>query len=218
MELTYYGLSCFRIKSGSACLVTDPFNIRGLGISIPNLEADMVLYTGDPEKLGDCSSKLKTSEARAQSGQSYFEVAEPGEYEVGGIFVRVYSDSSVSVITSENVNVCYLGMISGHAPSIDEIEDVGNIDYLIVPVGNGVSFIDWKNLDKVIKDIDPAVVIPSCYKLDGLKGDFSDLKKAEEFLNEFGFGAVEPEKKLSLVPVSRNEDYQMKAVVLEKRG
>lgn len=220
MELTYFGLSCFRIKTRDAVLVTDPFDPKSVGISMPSMDADIVLFTGSRKKT-DCSrslSKINLSENRELAGKKLMEINEPGEYEVGGIFVRAYRNPGFYVISSDSVNVCYMGMMGGSAAGADFSGlGLGNIDYLIVPVGDAGIFIDWKKMDKLIKDIDPAIVVPSCYRMEGMKDDYLELKKVEDYLSEFGSAAGEPEKKLKLHSISREEDRKCKIVVLEKR-
>jgi len=216
MELTYFGLSCFRIKTKNAVLVTDPFDPKETGISMPVLEADLVVLTQPRSKAGKGLSKIKLSEYRHGQGRSLMEIYEPGEYEVGGIFVRTYASPRLHVISFDSVNVCYMGLMGGAVAGAD-LSGLGNIDYLIVPVGDAGVFIDWKKMDKLIKDIDPAVIIPSCYRLDGMRGDYAELKKVDEFLSELGSVSKEAEKKLKLYSIPRGDDEQNKVVVLEKR-
>lgn len=217
MELTYFGLSCFRIKTRDAVLVTDPYDPKITGISMPSMEADIVLFTKPRSKSDKSLSRIKLSENRESSGKSLIEICEPGEYEAGGIFVRAYNNPHLSVISFDSVNVCYMGLMGGSVAGAD-FSGLGNIDYLIVPVGDAGVFIDWKKMDKLVKDIDPAVVVPSCYHLAGMKGDYAELKKVDDFLSEFGSTPGEAEKKLKLHPVSRGEDEKNKIVVLEKRN
>lgn len=217
MELTYFGLSCFRIKTKETVLVTDPFDPKVIGISMPSLETDIVLFSRCRSKSDKSLSKIKLSDNRASSGKSLIEICEPGEYEAGGIFVRAYSNPHLYVISFDSVNVCYMGLMGGSVAGTD-FSGLGNIDYLIVPVGDAGVFIDWKKMDKLVKDIDPAVVIPSCYRIDGMKDDYGGLKKVGKFLSEFGSTPGEAEKKLKLHPVSRGEDEKNKIIVLEKKN
>lgn len=214
MELTYYGLSCFKLKTKSVTVVTDPFNPKDVGVSLSPKEADVVLYTAEPTK--DAASKIKITESREAAGKEVLSVTEPGEYEVGGVFVRAHGSPNYHVITAAGISVCYLGLFNGPWKEEDFV-DLGNIDYLIVPVGDASLFIDWKQLEKVINEIDPSIVIPSCYKLDGMKGDYAGLKTLKECLSEFGSGDTSPEKKIKLQSYTKGEDDQYKIKVLENK-
>lgn len=214
MVLKYYGLSCFSIKKDEAVLVTDPFDPREVGLSYPGLSADVVVYTKrdvtDKER-----AKVNASEGRNERGGQIVEIVEPGEYEVGDIFVRMIHNTGVVIISVDDVNICYLGL-SREIDKGAKFDDLGTIHYLIVPIGNGDEFMDWKKVDSMIKEIDPGVVIPSCYKMEGMKGEYAGLKTVAEFGKEMGLGEIQTEKKLKLSPVGVGEDAQYKVVQLEQ--
>jgi L-ascorbate metabolism protein UlaG (beta-lactamase superfamily) len=212
MDIQYYGLSCFRLKTKNTTLVTDPFSVRTVGVSYPTLEADCVVYTSD----GD-SSKVKLSEARVDGGLDLIEIGEAGEYEVGGIFIRSMENPIFHIISTKDVSICYLGFLKGKIKR-ESFEGVGDIDYLIAPVGDGEDFVDWKTLDKLINDIDPAVFIPSCYKMDGMKDKYKDLKDLDDFLKELGVSKPHRESKLKLKHYPDTEDKQLSTIILEPKG
>lgn len=97
-------------------------------------------------------------------------------------------------------------------------EDTGDIDYLILPVGDGKDFVDWKDLEKIISEIDPVVLIPSCYFVSGMKDRWKELKKIEEFLKGFGISNPETESKLKLKHFIETENKQLSTVILEPRN
>lgn len=214
MVLTYNGLSCFKLKTKSATLITDPFDPKDVGISLSPQEADIVVFSQFGEVSEKVQKKIKPSESRSESGNDILMINEPGEYEAGKIFVRSYGDPVFHVISVAGINICYLGLLNS-SESEGAFDDLGTIDYLIVPVGDGDKFVDWKNLGKLIEQIDPAVVIPSCYKVSGMSKDYSAIKGLKEFLSEFGSGSEqEPEKKLKLEHISRGDEDKYEIVVL----
>ena len=75
MELTYYGHSCFKVKTKDLVLVIDPFDPNKLGIKLPKLEADVLLLTHDHF---DHSYKAGVSGYRLL-------IDGPGEYELSGV-------------------------------------------------------------------------------------------------------------------------------------
>jgi L-ascorbate metabolism protein UlaG (beta-lactamase superfamily) len=212
MDLQYYGLSCFRIKTKRSTLVTDPFGVREVGISYPLFEADCVVYTGK----GD-SSKVKADDERVSKDLDLIEINEAGEYEVGGIFIKSFENPVFHIISMGEVSICYLGLLKGEIKR-ESFEGVGDIDYLIGPVGDGEEFVEWKTLDKLINEVDPAVFIPSCYKMDGMKGKYQNLKDLEDFLKELGISKPHRESKLKLKHYPESEDKQLSTIILEPKG
>lgn len=211
MELQYFGLSCFRFHSKGVSIVTDPYNTKDVGISYPILEADAVIYTDKGDE-----KKVKPSDERRNKSLDLVEIRGAGEYEVGGIFITSFDSVPFFVISTRDINVCYLGMLKGEI-SRDLFENIGDIDYLIVPVGDGKDFVDWKDLEKVVSEVDPCVLIPSCYYIDGMKNHWKDLKKADEFTREFGFSNPEKEMKLKLKHFVDADSKQLNTILLEPK-
>ncbi|MBN1618550.1 MBL fold metallo-hydrolase [Candidatus Dojkabacteria bacterium] len=208
-------MSCFKIKNGNSTIVTDPYDSDEVGLSINGLDSDSILLSKDLSLYSKTAlDNILPSESRAESKQDIVNIFEPGEYEVAGFFVRYY-DLGYSVISVDDVNICYLGLSDKLASAYD-FSDLPRIDYLIVPVGNNAMFPDFDNVESLIKDADAAVVIPSCYRLDGMKGNFADLKSVDEFLSEMGESGVKREKKLELMPQSLGEEQKYKIVVMEQ--
>ena len=76
MQLSWYGLSCFRLRDrGQATIVADPY--RGLGLPSLKLRADVVTTSHDAP--GHNSVKAVSGYSHVLSG--------PGEYEIGGVFI-----------------------------------------------------------------------------------------------------------------------------------
>lgn len=215
MNIKYFGLSCFTIKRGDATLVTDPFDPREVGLSYSQQEADIVVYTKSVTEISDKErDKVSLSSLRKKKAKPLVEVIEPGEYEVGGIFVRKYSPNGLVIINLDNVTICYLGLSKEIEKEV-KFDDMGSVDYLIVPVGNGGDFMEPKKVDALIKEIDPGVVIPSCYMVEGMKDVYSGIGSLGDFLKEAGVSSVVKEKKLRLQPSPVSEDSQYKIVELE---
>ena len=82
----------------------------------------------------------------------------------------------------DGFKVCHLGDL-GHKLTDEMIETLGDVDVLMVPVGGGTT-IDHKKAHEVVEQVDPRVVIPMHYKIDGLKRD--DMTGIAEFLKEVG--------------------------------
>ncbi len=78
MEITWYGLSCFRLTERNlATVVTDPFDSQVAGYEPLKLRADIV--TVSHEAAGH-------SHTAAVKGYSHL-INTPGEFEIGGVFI-----------------------------------------------------------------------------------------------------------------------------------
>jgi len=188
------GLSCFRIRGSQAVIITDPFP-PGNGYTLGKQTADIV--TVSHQHLSHSYVDGVTGEHRLVKG--------PGEYEISGVLIlgiAAYHDSvkgqsrgknTIYLMEVDGINVCHLGDI-GHVLSDGQIEEIGNVDILLVPVG-GVNTINAAMAAEVIRKLEPKVVIPMHYKTE--KTD-RDLEPVENFLKEMGQGQIEPRPKLTI--------------------
>jgi L-ascorbate metabolism protein UlaG (beta-lactamase superfamily) len=90
-----------------------------------------------------------------------------------------------------------------------ELEELGEIDILILPVG-GNTVMSASAASKAVNEIEPKIVIPSHYKMPGLIIDVDDLNK---FIKEMG-GKKEEMEKLTIKKKDLPEE-GTKVVVLE---
>lgn len=112
----------------------------------------------------------------------------------------------------EDIDVLHCGDL-GHALSDSDIEKIGNVDILLVPVG-GFFTIDAAEAVEVVKAVDPHIVIPMHYGGDHMnKEPYTKLAPLSNFIKKIGASPEEPVAKLSL----KKEDLQdeMKVVVLQ---
>ena len=138
-------------------------------------------------------------------GGDYHVVNGPGEYEISGVLiigVATYHDTQRGQIRGKNtayvmeidgISVCHLGDL-GHVPSTEQLEEMGDVDVLLLPVGGGSS-ISAVIAAEVMRQLDPNVVIPMHYKTPGIS---RDLDSVDVFLKEMGRGQVEPRPKLNV--------------------
>jgi L-ascorbate metabolism protein UlaG (beta-lactamase superfamily) len=194
VDITWLGLSCFRIRGSQAIIVTDPFP-PGLGYNLGKLTADIVTVS-HPHPSHSYDQGIN-GEHRLVKG--------PGEYEISGVLIlgiSTYHDSvkgqsrgknTIYLMEIDGVNVLHLGDL-GHALGDDQAEEIGNVDILLLPVG-GVSTINAAMGAEVIRKLEPKVVVPMHYKTP--KSD-RDLEPVENFLKEMGQAQVEPRPKLTV--------------------
>lgn len=194
MDITWLGLSCFRIRGSQAVIVTDPFP-PGLGYTLGKQTADIV--TVSHQHPSHSYDQGISGEHRLLTG--------PGEYEISGVLIlgiAAYHDAVkgqsrgkniVYLMEIDGVAVCHLGDI-GHVLSDEQVEEMGNVDILMLPVG-GVSTINAAMAAEIIRKLEPKVVLPMHYKTP--KTD-RELEPVENFLKEMGLGQVESRPKFSV--------------------
>lgn len=212
MDITWYGQSCFRLKDRNISVVTDPYG-KVSGLKLPRLAADIVTVSHGHQDHNN---------VEAVRGQP-FVIDSPGEYEVGGLFVTgigMWHDAqsgaergrnTIFIYHFDDATVCHLGDL-GHVPTQTQVEEMGDVDVLLVPVG-GKFTIDARQAVEVISLIEPSVVIPMHYALPGME---TPLEGVDAFLKEMG--VREPERLDSYSVTGKRLPEETQVVVLESRS
>ena len=201
MDLTWYGLSCFRITERKyATVVTDPFGAK-IGLPPLKLKADIVTVSHKSEGHG------KTA---VVSGYSHTIVG-TGEYEIGGVFVTATS----TIAENGAKNVIYLfdydGLTVAHVgdmatvPSRAQIEALEQVNVLLVPVGGGNS-LNAAQAAELVSMLEPNIVVPMHYKTDGLK---LELEPIDRFLKEMGVTDPREETQLKIRSSKLSEETEI---------
>ncbi len=196
MEITWYGLSCFRLtERGLASVVTDPFDHRVTGYEPLKLKADIVTISHDAP--GHNNAAAVKGKSRTITG--------PGEYEIGGVFITgVQTNGHAMRAPDEPRNTLYVfdydGLTIAHlgdlrrVPSQTEVEALGNVHVALVPVGGGGGLSAAKAVE-VISLLEPGIVIPMHYNIPGSGLKLSPLSK---FLKEMGVAGGDPQPSLKI--------------------
>lgn len=206
MHIHYFGLSSFKFITKEATVITDPFD-KESGLTPPRGAADIVMLSEKQNELYSATSGI--------SGTSFL-INDPGEYDVKGVTVAgiPLEQESGSYITaylieSEDIKILDLGHIKKFSMKEGELEELGHIDILIIPVG-GESVLDAAQASKITNEIEPKIVIPSHYQTPGLK---LKAEGVEKFIKELGGKAETMEKLLIKKKELINE--QLRIVTLE---
>jgi L-ascorbate metabolism protein UlaG (beta-lactamase superfamily) len=202
MELTWYGLSCFRMSErGQAAVVTDPYNGR-LGLPPLKLRAEVV--TVSHNAAGHNHVEAVAGCRHALTG--------PGEYEIGGVFITGIATGQEARTTR---NVLYLfdfnGLTVAHlgdmdkVPSQTQIEALEQVNILLVPVGGGNS-LNAAQAAELVSMLEPNIVVPMHYQIEGLT---LALDGVERFLKEMGVTESSPQTSLKVTTSSLPEETQV---------
>ena len=209
MEIKFYGQACFSISGDGATVVTDPYK-EEIGLKLPSLSADAVTVTHN--------SAAHNNPSAIEGDPKHFDW--PGEYETKGVhFKLIHSfhnqkddakqlENNIVVIHWGGVRLCHLGA-QGTKLTPEQLEQVGDVDILFVPVG-GKECLDPKKAKEIVEQIEPRVIIPMCY---GTEGNNLGLGTLEAFLTVMGSKIEEP---LDSFKVKRSElpDDNSRVVVL----
>jgi len=198
MHIIWHGQSFFQIqtslnKGEQTTLAIDPFD-ESIGLKAPSITADILLITHDH---ADHNNK------KAVKGTPFL-IDGPGEYEVKEVFIKgipSFHDeeegkkrglNTIYTLELEEMKLCHLGDFGQKELTEDQLEQIGDIDILMIPVG-GEFTIDAKGAAHVISQIEPKIVIPMHYALPKLK---AKLDEVDKFLKEIGQKSAIPQEKL----------------------
>ncbi len=216
MDIYFLGHSSFKIKGRSATVITDPFDPVMVGLKYPKNEADIVTVSHDHNDHNRTDLIANTKMI----------ITGAGEYEIMGVSIvgiEVDHDATggtdrgknvIYVIEIDGVRIAHLGDL-GHKPSDKVVEQMGDIDVLLIPIG-GVYTIGLKDAVDIAKEFESPYIVPMHYKMEGMNEEtFGKLSTVDEFLKESGY-EVERSDKLIIKKDLINYE-QRKVVVLEKR-
>ena len=186
MVITWYGLSCFKISSGDLTLVTDPFS-KAVGLVPPRMQTDLVVISNIQNSAYNNQDSLR--------GEETFVVDGPGEFDIKGLYIHGISASgeakgklngfdytTIYAIDFEGIALGFLGSLKQKDLTERQLDDLGEVDILFVPVGGEV-VCDAEEAVRIVNQIEPRVVIPMHYAQKGLK---LPLDKIDLFLKEIG--------------------------------
>jgi L-ascorbate metabolism protein UlaG (beta-lactamase superfamily) len=211
MDITWYGLSCFRIREGGVTIICDPYD-RSVGLTLAKARADIVTVSHD--RAGHNAIDRITGDPKILTG--------PGEYEVKNVFITgltTYHRRDGGQTPERNVafffefgglTVGHMGDI-GEVPAQSEIEElnIGEVDVLMVPVGGGDT-LDPARAVELVGLLEPRLVIPMHYNHPGLSDDLATkLEGVDKFLKEFGAATIEPVDTLKVTKSTLPEETQV---------
>lgn len=201
MTLTWLGHSCFRLEGKDTSLLIDPFS-KEIGLRAPRIKDQIVLVTHEHYDHSNIEGAGPSPTFGTKVGLDKPEtliIRSPGEYEVRGIYIHGISsfhDNALGVergpntiywIKFDDINICHLGDLGQEKLDGKQLDLLGDVDILLIPVG-GKYTIGAKEAVQIVSQIEPKIIIPMHYKIPDLK---IDIETADKFLKEIG---LMPEK------------------------
>ncbi len=220
MEITWYGLSCFRmVERGAAAVVTDPYDNRQDGEEPIKMAADIVTVSQESPEY---------TSLEGIKGTPYI-IASPGEYEIGGVFITGIqtggqkgpepkgetgpAPNTLYVFDFDSFTVAHLGGLD-RVLTQAEVEAIGTVNVALVPIGQ-VSPGAGRGLSparaaEVISLLEPNIVVP-------MYASHLSLDALSKFLKEMGLSEVEKQPSLKVAAASLPEETRV--IVLDhQRG
>ncbi len=188
-DIEYKGGNTVVITSKKATIVTDP-RLSLLGLKDIAIKDSVELSTEARFTIDNPDARL--------------EVEGPGEYGVADFDIRgiaaqrhIDSDKTELLATIYRIEIgdVRLGLLGNIDPNLsdNQLEELGVIDILVLPVGGGGYTLDAVGATSLVRKIDPKVVIPVHYADDNLKYEVPQ-DKLDLFLTELSAPVEETTK------------------------
>lgn len=199
VDIWWHGQACFRVKGKNVSVVFDPYDPTFTGLGKLKLEADIVC-------VSHSHKDHNFVEAVTSASGKPFVISGPGEYEKSGVNIvgvaSFHDDSqgkergknTIYNMAIDGVNIVHLGDFGQKKLTQDQVEQLSNCDVLLIPVGS-VYTISGKEAGDIIAQIEPKIIVPMHYKIDGIKFDLDGVKT---FLSAMGKEGLAPQPKLSV--------------------
>lgn len=187
MEIVRLGHASFRIKGKKASVVTDPFDPQMLGIKFPKVDATIITISHNHNDHNFKEGVLGNPTI----------IEGPGEYEIADVFIHGVTTNhdskngqergknTIYNILIDNLHIGHLGDL-GHILSDTQMDQLGDVDILLIPVG-GFYTLNAEQASELVAKIEPRIVIPMHYKEERInQGTFGSLTTVDEFFKEMG--------------------------------
>ena len=207
MEVQFYGANCVRITTKKAAITIDDTE------NVAAKNGDILLFTAAGEHKPKADAKIS--------------IHQPGEYEVSdtsiqGIAARSHMDepgtksATMFKVIGDDIRLVAVGHVY---PEIndEQLEALGTVDVLLIPVGGHGYTLDAVGALKLIKKIEPKLIIPTHYADKAVKYEVPQADLVEA-LKELSMEPKEtlPKLKLKASDLFGGESNQL--IVLERQS
>jgi L-ascorbate metabolism protein UlaG (beta-lactamase superfamily) len=206
MDIQFHGANCVILSTKQARIVVDD-NLADLGGKSVAKAGDIALFTN---AHGEPAQPVKIT------------IDQPGEYEVSevsiyGIAARAHMDeegqknATMYKLIADDLRI----LVTGHVyPELSDaqLEAIGMVDIMFVPVGGNGYTLDAIGALKLIKKVEPKLIIPTHYDAEGLNFPVPQQTLADALKGL----AMEPKEmvaKLKMKPADLSDATQL--IVLE---
>ena len=182
MKIVWHGHACFTLESRDGTVVFDPYEPGYVpGLRMPELSADMVLCSHKHRDHGCTQAVKQTKRLTALKISSIpcfhdeLEGAKRGE-------------NLIYIVDAEDRRIVHMGDL-GHMLSDEQIEALGCVDVLMIPIG-GFYTIDAETAFALAEKIGAKITIPMHYRGEGFGydvigclEDYTELAQSVEYFD-----------------------------------
>ncbi|MGB9857259.1 MAG: MBL fold metallo-hydrolase [Dictyoglomaceae bacterium] len=180
MKVRWYGHACFLFTSKDGIkILTDPFD-KSVGYPIPEVEPNIVTISHehfDHNAVSLLKGKFTTLKGKVEKEELGIKIKSISSYHDESLGSK-RGENYIFVFSIDGLIIAHLGDL-GHILTKENMEKLGEIDILCIPVG-GVYTVDAKQAVEIIEKVNPKIVIPMHYKTSHLK---FDLATVDNFLS-----------------------------------
>lgn len=206
MDLQFYGANCLSVNHKGARIIIDD-NLVELGAKSVTKPDDVALFTSQSQDVNarlifDSPGEYEVSDISIIGIAAQAHVDEPGTFK-NTMFKIVFAEQSL--------------LITGHIDpklSDKQLEAIGHVDILVVPVGGNGYTVDPAGALQIIKAIEPKLIIPTHYADKTLKFPVPQQELAQ-VLKEL---AMEPKETVTKLRLKPNELTDVTQLVIIERS
>ncbi|HSH18142.1 MAG TPA: MBL fold metallo-hydrolase [Candidatus Saccharimonadales bacterium] len=209
MDIQFHGANCLSLSTaGNKVRVVVDDNLADLGGKSVTRPGDIALFT---------------TAHGAPAAETKLTIDMPGEYEVSDVSVYAIQarahmeEGDTQTATMYKIITRDLSIfISGHIyPDLtdDQLESIGMIDVMAIPVGGSGYTLDAIGALKIIKKIEPKIIIPTHYDMPGINYPVPQ-QDLQHVLHELSMEPKETTAKLKLKSAELPDATQL--IVLER--
>lgn len=184
ISLQWWGQSAFLLGAAEGVnILIDPYK-EGIGYQVPDVDADVTTISHDHADHSNADAGSPELVLRGLTEDGWAQVGDRSTVIVRIRSVPSWHDdfqggrNSIFVFETAGLHIVHLGDL-GHALTQAQMDAIGRVDVLLVPVG-GFFTIDAAEATDVVQQLSPRVVIPMHYKTDSLR--IPQLEPVDAFL------------------------------------
>lgn len=173
IKIKHIAHACFLIDNGKEKLIIDPYD-HSIGYDKVEETVEYILISHDHHD----HNYIQNIKLNDNVGSFVFRKVHSYHDDEQG---KLRGENIIHIIQTGNTTICHLGDL-GHVLTSDQVEQIGKVDVLLIPVG-GTYTIDYKQAVEVVKQINPNTVIPMHYKTEKTHLDISTV---DNFIKAIG--------------------------------
>jgi len=181
MKIQWYGQSFFLFTSDLGCRVAiDPFH-DNVGYELPDVTADIVTISHNHKDHNNCGL-IKGNPKIISTVTNYSDE----NITINGVLTshgKFLGNNIIFTYLFDGLNICHLGDL-GVLLTNSQVEELGKIDVLLLPIGGGMQVLNSSKAEKVMAQLSPKLTIPMHFKTPAMRGQFFMFDTEKKFIDK----------------------------------